>query len=71
MAGPMPSPPFAAQVARAFVLLGVWPGLMVLPGIPDLVLFGGDVDWVAILVMVLALGFSALAIASCVGLGSR
>lgn len=54
MAGALPSPPFAVQVARAFVLLGVWPGLTS----PS-----SSWSWRS--------GFSALAIASCIGLGSR
>ena len=71
MTGPAQSPPVSAQLARWFVLLEAWPGPLALVFLILRITSAWDVDRNAALIVVTALGLSALAVASCVGLGSR
>ena len=71
MAAQQQPPPVFAQLARAFALLQAWPGPLAAVAVFLRAVYVGDVGWVAVLVLVVALGYSALAVASFIGLGSR
>ena len=61
--------PMLAHYARAWTLLAGWPGALVaIPVIYNAIV--RDVGRVAVLALVVALGYSALAVASFLGMGS-